>query len=105
MIAKQSLVHALGIVQHRDVDIGVENLQLIEIKSREQPMPPAEGGVGVNQHVLVLIGDAKNFLEHRPAKRVKPGDRQIENPPGWYIRRFGVHHLPDVADHQIMPGL
>ena len=66
-------------------------------------MPPAERGVGVDEHMLVLLGDAQNFFEDRPAQRVQPGDRQVENAARRDIGGLGVHHLADVADLQIMP--
>ena len=70
MIAEQPLVNALGVVEHGDVEIGVEDLELIEVKRRKQPMPPAERGVCVNEHVLVLIRRAQDLLEYRPAERI-----------------------------------
>ena len=72
VIAHEPLVNALGVVEQREIQIGVERLDLVVIERGEQPVPPAEGGVRVDQHVLVLLGDFENLLEHRPAKRVEP---------------------------------
>jgi adenylate kinase len=55
----------------------------------------------VDQHVLVLVGDAEDFLEDGPAKGVEARDGEIENPARRDIGRFFVHHLADVTDDQI----
>ena len=61
--------------------------------------------MGVDDDVLVLAGDVHDLLEHRPAERIEPGDRQIENPPGRHVGGFLVHHFADVADLQVQAVL
>ena len=63
VVAQQPLVDALGVVQQRDVQVGVERLDLVEVERGEQPMPPAERGVGVDEHVLVLLGERRISLK------------------------------------------
>ncbi len=101
VIAGETLVDALGVVEERDVKIGVEGFDLVVIERGKEAMPPAEGGMRVDQHMLVLVGDLENLFEDRPAKRVEPADRKVENPPLRNIGCFLVHHLADVNDFQI----
>ena len=94
-------MNALGVVEQRDVEVGVERLDLVVIKRGEQPVPPAERGVRVDQHVLVLLGGLEDLLEDRAAERVEPADRQVQNPPRRDVGGLLVHHLADVADLQV----
>ena len=56
VVAHQALVDGLGVVEQGDVEVGVERLDLVEVERGEQPVPPAERGVRVDEHVLVLVG-------------------------------------------------
>ena len=105
VVAHEPLVDALGVVEQREVEVGVERLDLVEVERREEPVPPAERGVRVDQHVLVLVGDPQDLLEHRAAEGVEPGDRQVEDAPRRDVRGLVVHHLPDVADDQVVARL
>ncbi len=93
-----------GVVEQRDVDIGVELLDLVEVEGGEEAMPPAECGVGIDQDVLVLLGLAEDFLENGTAEGIEAGDRDVQDAAGGDVGRLVVHHLSDVEDRQIMAG-
>ena len=42
------------VIDEADEDIGVEFGNLVEIEGGEEPVSPAEGGVGVDEHVFLI---------------------------------------------------
>jgi hypothetical protein len=105
MVAVETLVDRLGIVEQRQVQIGIELLDLVVVERGEQPVPPAERRVRVDDDVLVLVRGAEDLLEHRAAERVEAGDREVQNSPGWDVGRFLVHHLADVTHFEVVAAL
>ena len=65
MVAREALVDAFSVVEHRDVEIGVEGLDLVEVEGGEEAVLPAEGGVGVDEDVLMAWGFGKDVAEDR----------------------------------------
>jgi len=68
-------------------------------------MPPAEGGVRVDDNVLGLVGEAKNVFEDAAAEAAKPRDGQVEDAAGSNLGCFGIHAAADVAYAQLLAGL
>jgi hypothetical protein len=75
---------------------GLQLLHLVEIERAEEPVPPAEGGVRVHEHVLVAALWAMTSLNaarrselsrERGRSRMRPGAR----------RALAVHHVADVV--------
>ncbi len=105
VIAFEPLMDVLDIVHEREVEVGVECLHLVKIEGGKEPVLPSKRGVGVDQDVLVLLGQPQNFLEDRTPQGIEPGDGKIEDSPRRDIGGFGVHHASDMADGQLNAAL
>jgi hypothetical protein len=71
VVAAEPLVNALDVVDDRQVEVGVERLDLVEVERGEQPVAPAERRVRVDDDVLVPLGLLEDLLEDGPAERVQ----------------------------------
>ncbi len=70
-------------------------------------MPPAEGGVGVDDEVGRIAGFVQNILEGGSAQGVEAADGEIEDLARAYIERFLVHQVADVEyvdGFTLLPG-
>src|SRR5258708_2073039 len=91
----------LDVVEQRDVKVGLERLDLIEVEGGKQAVLPPECRMCIDHHVLVPFGGAKDLLEDGSTKGIETRDRQIQNAAGGNIGRLGIHHLPDMTDRQV----
>jgi len=73
------LVDDFDVVDEADEDIGFEFGDLVEIEGGEQAVTPAEGGVGVDEHVILAAGFGDDVFEGCSAERVESGDGEIED--------------------------
>src|SRR5581483_5822063 len=64
-------------------------------------MSPAEGGMGVDDDVLVFFGQPLNFLENRSPQGVESADGQVEDAAIRHVGGFLVHHPANVEDLDI----
>ena len=99
--AVQPLVHHLHVVDEADEHVGFELRDLVEVERGEQAMPPAEGGVRVQDHIPVLLGGHRrrdHILERRASQGGEPRDGEVEDAPRPHIRRLGVHQVAEVEE-------
>ena len=68
-------------------------------------MPPAKRGVRVHYEVLNMLTFRDDIFENAPPKLVKPLKGYIQNLTPGNVRRFSVHHIPDVAEHGLFASL
>ena len=97
VLGVQPLVDDLDVVHEADEHVRPEGRDLIEIESWKQTVLPAEGGVGVDDDVLLFGGAADDVLERGAAEGMEAAERQVEDAPGPDVGTFGVHHVPHVA--------
>jgi len=102
-VAVQAVVDNLDVVDQADEDVRAQGGDLIEIEGAEQAVTPAEGGVGVDQHVLVPVGLGDGVLEGGAAEGVEAADGQVEDAARADVLGLGIHHVADVVD--LHPGL
>ena len=57
VVAEQALVNGLDVIEEREVEVGVEGLDLVEIERCKQTVPPPECRVRIDQDVLVPLGE------------------------------------------------
>ena len=92
----------------RHTNMLVRRLHLVEIERTEQPVPPAERGVGVDNQVRVVfdgMAAIDDVFERRPTKRGQSRDGQIKDPPIPNIEGFFVHHLPHMERFNAISAL
>lgn len=104
VVAVQAGVDDLDVVEQADEGVGLQVLHLVEVEGREQPVAPAEGGVGVDDDVFLALRVADDVLERRAAQGVEPGELQVEDLPGLHVRGLVVHHVADVVQADRLPA-
>ena len=78
---------------------------LVVVKGGEEAVPPAKGGVRVDEDVLVPIGEGEDFLKDGAAQGVKTSDGEIQNSARGHVGGFLIHHFADVTDLEVEAGL
>ncbi len=71
VVAEHALVDGFDVVDEGDVEVGVECGELVEVEGGEEAVLPAEGGVGVDDDVFVVVHVGEDVAEHGAAKRVE----------------------------------
>ena len=105
VFAEQPLVDRVDVVHQGDVDVGIQRGHVIEVEGLEEAVLPAEGGVGVDDDVLILLGSDEHVLEDGPAEGVEACPRQVEDAAVDDVGGLGVHHFSEVAERDIVASI
>ncbi len=63
VVAHHALVDGFDVVDEGDVEVGVEGGELVEVEGGEEAVLPAEGGVGVDDDVFVVVHIGEDVAE------------------------------------------
>ncbi len=103
VFAIQPFMNGVHIVQERDVEIGIQRLDLSMIVSVKEPVLPTERGVRIDDDVRFGCRSGQNVLENASTQSDQALTGKIQNSSRHDVGCLGVHEVAHMERPYVSP--